>query len=144
MGSGDLVAGRKALIDSAELAAEMTRAGAKALGLTLFAASAPGAALTAISAPGGLDSSAIVKEFRESFGAVVANGQGEMKGKLFRIAHLGYYDYLDTIGILAALEHVLARVSGRDVEYGSAVRAAQQVYAEWVRGDARVTAGVSR
>src|SRR5881397_407981 len=53
MGSGDLVAGRKALIDSAELAAEMTRAGAKALGLNLFAASAPAAALTAISAPGG-------------------------------------------------------------------------------------------
>ena len=44
----------------------------------------------------------------------------------------------------AALEHVLARVSGTDVEYGTAVRAAQQVYAERVRGDARVTAGVSR
>jgi aspartate aminotransferase-like enzyme len=144
MGNGDLVGGRKALIASAELAAEMTRAGAKALGLKLFAASAPAAALTAISVPGGIDSSAMVKEFRESFGAVVANGQGEMKGKLFRIAHLGYYDYLDTIGILAALEHVLARVSGREVEYGSAVRAAQQVYAERVREDARVTAGVSR
>ena len=48
----------------------------------------------------------MVKQFREDFGAVVANGQGEMKGKVFRIAHLGYYDYLDTIGILAALEHV--------------------------------------
>jgi aspartate aminotransferase-like enzyme len=144
MGNGNLVAGRNALIDSAELAAEMARSGAKALGLKLFAASAPAAALTAISAPGGIDSSAIVREFRQSFGAVVANGQGEMKGMLFRIAHLGYYDYLDTIGILAALEHVLACVSGRDVEYGSAVRAAQQVYAESVRGDTRVTAGASR
>ena len=65
----------------------------------------------------------------ESFDAVVANGQGEMKGKLFRIAHIGYYDYLDTIGILAALEHVLARTTGRTVEYGAAVRAAQEVYA---------------
>jgi aspartate aminotransferase-like enzyme len=143
MGNGDLVAGRKALIESAELAAEMTRAGAKALGLKLFAAAAPAAALTAISAPGGVDSSAMVKEFRESFGAVVANGQGEMKGKLFRVAHLGYYDYLDTIGILAALEHVLARVSGTDVEYGTAVRAAQQVYAERISRDNRVTAVVS-
>jgi aspartate aminotransferase-like enzyme len=52
-----------------------------------------------------------------------------MKGKLFRIAHIGYYDYLDTIGILGALEHVLARVIDRSVEYGAAVRAAQEVYA---------------
>jgi aspartate aminotransferase-like enzyme len=129
MGEGDLVAGRKALVDNAELAAEMTRAGAQALGLKLFALSAPAAALTAIQAPAGIDSGALVRQFRESFAAVVANGQGEMKGQLFRIAHLGYYDYLDTIGILAALEHVLARVTGQPVEYGAAVRAAQEVYA---------------
>jgi aspartate aminotransferase-like enzyme len=128
MGSGDLAKGREKLIDNAELCAEMTRAGAKALGLKLFA-SAPGAALTAITSPDGLDSGKIVKDFRESFDAVIANGQGEMKGQLFRIAHIGYYDYLDTIGILAALEHVLARTTGKDVEYGAAVRAAQQVYA---------------
>jgi aspartate aminotransferase-like enzyme len=129
MGDGDLVAGRKALIDNAGLAAEMTRAGAQALGLKLFASSAPAAALTGIQSPSGIDSGVIVKQFRESFAAVVANGQGEMKGQLFRIAHLGYYDYLDTIGILAALEHVLASVTGRPVEYGAAVRAAQEVYA---------------
>ena len=129
MGNGDLVAGREALINNAELAAEMTRAGAQAMGLKLFAAFSPAAALTAIQPPAGTDSSAIVKEFRESFAAVVANGQGEMKGKLFRIAHLGYYDYLDTIGILAALEHVLTSVTGKPVEYGAAVRAAQEVYA---------------
>ena len=129
MGKGDLAAGREALVNNAELAAEMTRAGAQALGLKLFAASAPAAALTAIQSPTGIDSSAIVKEFRESFAAVVANGQGEMKGKLFRIAHLGYYDYLDTVGILAALEHVIASVTGRPVQYGAAVRAAQEVYA---------------
>src|ERR1700720_3818430 len=79
MGNGDLVAGRKALVDNAELAAEMTRAGVKALGLELFT-SAPGAALTAINSPAGLDSGKLVKEFRESFSAVVANGQGDMKG----------------------------------------------------------------
>jgi len=136
MGDGDLVAGRKALVDNAELAAEMTRAGAQALGLGLFALSAPAAALTAIQSPGGIDSGAIVKQFRESFAAVVANGQGEMKGQLFRIAHLGYYDYLDTIGILAALEHVLASVTGQKVEYGAAVRAAQEVYARSLRSQA--------
>ncbi len=129
MGDGDLAAGREVLVNNAELAAEMTRAAAQALGLKLFAPSSPAAALTAIQSPAGIDSGAIVKEFRESFAAVVANGQGEMKGKLFRIAHLGYYDYLDTIGILAALEHVLASVTGKPVEYGTAVRAAQEVYA---------------
>ena len=129
MGNGDLAAGREALVNNAELAAEMTRAGALALGLKLFAAAAPAAALTAVSSPPGIDSGAIVKEFRESFNAVVANGQGEMKGQLFRIAHIGYYDYLDTIGILAALEQVLAAVTSKPVEYGAAVRAAQQVYA---------------
>jgi aspartate aminotransferase-like enzyme len=128
MGKGDLARGREELVNNAELCAEMTRAGAQALGLKLYA-SPPAAALTAICAPEGIDSSKLVKEFREAFDAVVANGQGEMKGQLFRIAHIGYYDYLDTIGILGALEHVLARVTGRSVEYGAAVRAAQQVYA---------------
>ena len=131
MGNGDLAKGREGLVDNAELCAEMTRAGAQALGLKLFAAS-PGAALTAITSPDGIDSGKIIKEFRETFDAVLANGQGEMKGQLFRIAHIGYYDYLDTIGILAALEHVLGRVTGRTVEYGSAVRAAQEVYARAV------------
>src|SRR5438094_6214013 len=130
MGDGDLVAGREALVNNAELAAAMTRAGAQALGLKLFSPSCPSAALTAIKAPAGIDSGAIVKEFRESFAAVVANGQSEMKGKLFRVAHIGYYDYLDTIGILAALEQVLASVTATPVEYGAGVRAAQEVYAK--------------
>jgi len=128
MGNGDVARGRTALVDNAELCAEMTRAGAQALGLKLYAA-APAAALTAICPPDGIDSGKMIKEFRESFEAVVANGQGEMKGQLFRIAHIGFYDYLDTIGILGALEQVLGRCTGRPVEYGAAVRAAQQVYA---------------
>ncbi len=128
MGNGNLAQGGQELVQNAGLCAEMTRAGAQALGLKLYA-SRPASALTAISSPDGVDAGAIVKEFRESFDAVVANGQGEMKGKLFRIAHIGYYDYLDTIGILAALEHVLAKVTAKPVEYGAAVRAAQEVYA---------------
>jgi aspartate aminotransferase-like enzyme len=133
MGNGDLAKGRDALVDNAELCAAMTRAGAQAVGLKLYATS-PAAALTAICSPDGVDSGKIIKEFRESFDAVVANGQGEMKGQLFRIAHIGYYDYLDTIGVLGALEHVLARCTGKAVEYGAAVRAAQQVYAHGLSG----------
>jgi aspartate aminotransferase-like enzyme len=133
MGKGDLAKGREALVDNAEMCAEMTRAGVQAVGLKLFATS-PAAALTAIRSPEGIDSGKIIKEFRESFDAVVANGQGEMKGQLFRIAHIGYYDYLDTIGILGALEHVLARCTGKAVEYGAAVRAAQEAYARGLSG----------
>jgi len=133
MGDGNLAAGREALVANAELCAAMTRAGVEALGLKLFAPISPAAALTAVAAPAGSDSTAICKLFREQFGAVVANGQVEMKGQLFRIAHIGYYDYLDTIGVLAALEHVIAEATGRVVEFGCAVRAAQQTYAK-VRG----------
>ena len=130
MGDGNLAGGRDALIANAELCAAMTRAGVQALGLKLFSASSPGAALTAVAAPEGTDSNAICKRFRDQFGAVVANGQAEMKGQLFRIAHIGYYDYLDTVGVLAALEHVIADLTKKKVEFGSAVRAAQEVYSD--------------
>ena len=138
MGDGNLAAGRDSLIANAELCAAMTRAGVEALGLKLFAPSSPAAALTAVAAPAGADSTAICKRFREQFGAVVANGNAELKGQLFRIAHIGYYDYLDTVGVLAALEHVIAEVTGKAVEFGCAVRAAQQVYAGCVGTDAFV------
>jgi aspartate aminotransferase-like enzyme len=128
MGDGNLAAGRNALIANAELCAAMTRAGVEALGLKLFAPDSPASALTAVAAPAGTDSTAICKRFREQFGAVVANGNGDMKGQLFRIAHIGYYDYMDTIGVLAALEHVIAETTGKAVEFGCAVRAAQEVY----------------
>ena len=128
-GGGDLAAGRELLINNAETAAAMTRAGAQALGLKLYPSGPPAAALTAIAAPEGVDSSDIVKAFRNHFGAIVANGQGEMKGQLFRIAHLGYYDYLDTIAAVGALEQVLAQM-GRKVELGAGLRAAQEVYAQ--------------
>lgn len=127
-GNGDLAAGRELLINNAETAAAMTRAAANALGLKLFSVDSPGAALTAIASPAGVDSSDIVKLFRNHFGAVIANGQGEMKGQLFRIAHLGYYDYLDTIAAIGALEQVLAEI-GQPVALGAGLRAAQEVYA---------------
>jgi aspartate aminotransferase-like enzyme len=133
LGDGDLAAGRDALIANAELAAAMTRAGVQALGLELFSPSCPAAALTAVEPPAGVESGVIIKEFRERFGAVVANGQGEMKGQLFRIAHIGYYDYLDTIGILAALEQIVASMNSRRINFGAAVSAAQEVYAAKTR-----------
>ena len=71
-----------------------------------------------------------MKEFRERFAIVMANGQGDMKGKLFRIAHLGYYDYMDAIGVVGALEHVLAKVApSYNFELGAGVRAVQEAFA---------------
>jgi aspartate aminotransferase-like enzyme len=119
--------GRENLIGNAALLAEATRAAARALGLRLFAVGSPANALTAICAPEGVDSGAIVKEMRARFGAIVANGQGSMKGKIFRLAHLGYYDTADLFAVLAALEIVLLKV-GHKLELGSGVRAAQEVY----------------
>jgi aspartate aminotransferase-like enzyme len=130
-GGGDLAAGRDALVDNAETCAAMTRAAIEALGLTLFAPTAPSAAATAILAPEGVDSGVIVKELKSRFAAIVTNGQGEMKGKIFRIAHIGLFDYMDTIAILAALEQVAAsslRLPG--FHFGHSLAAAQQVYAE--------------
>ena len=119
--------GRENLIANAALLAEATREAAKALGLKLFAECSPANALTAICAPEGMDSGAIVKEMRARFGAIVSNGQGSMRGKMFRLAHLGYYDAPDLFAVLAALEIVLVKL-GHKVDLGSGVRAAQEVY----------------
>ncbi|PYV24463.1 MAG: alanine--glyoxylate aminotransferase family protein, partial [Acidobacteria bacterium] len=119
--------GRENLIENAALLAEATRAAAKALGLGLFAACSPSSAVTAINAPQGTDSGLIVKELRTRFGAIVSNGQGSMRGQIFRLAHLGYYDALDQFAVVAALEIALVRL-GHKVELGSGVRAAEEVY----------------
>jgi len=119
--------GRENLIANAALLAEASRAAAQALGLKLFAESSPANAATAVCAPAGMDSGAIVKELRTRFGAIIANGQGSMKGQIFRLAHLGYYDMADLFAVFAALEIVLLKL-GQKVELGSGVRAAQEVY----------------
>ncbi|HEX5236348.1 MAG TPA: alanine--glyoxylate aminotransferase family protein [Silvibacterium sp.] len=129
-GGGDLAAGRKALVENAETCAAMTRAAVQALGLKLFAPGAPAAAATAVHAPEGVDSGVIVKELKSRFGAVVTNGQGEMKGQIFRIAHIGLFDYMDTIAIIGALEQVAAaalKLPG--FEFGKGLAAAQKIYA---------------
>lgn len=119
--------GRDNLIANAALLAEATREAAVALGLTNFAASSPANAMTAINAPTGIESTKVVKEMRSRFGAILTDGQGSMKGHMFRIAHLGYYDFLDLLAILGGLEIALQKV-GHKAELGSGVRAAQAVY----------------
>jgi aspartate aminotransferase-like enzyme len=127
---GDLEQGRIALVDNALTNAAATRAGLVALGFTLFAPTAPAAAATAVAVPEGLSSDDVVKTLKSRFATVIANGQGEMKGKIFRIAHLGFFDYLDTIALLGAMEHIAKDTLKLPVEYGQGVAAAQKVYAE--------------
>jgi aspartate aminotransferase-like enzyme len=128
---GDLAAGRDALIDNAETCAAMTRAAVQALGLELFGPSHYSAAATAVLPPAGVDSGVIVKDLKSRFAAIVTNGQGEMKGKIFRIAHIGLFDFMDTIAIIAALEQVAAaKLNLPGFAFGQALAAAQQVYAE--------------
>lgn len=121
--------GMDKLVDNAQLLARATRAAAVELGLELFAPSSPSASVTAIKAPAGMDSSVIVKEFRNRFGSIIANGQGSMKGQIFRIAHLGYFDFADLFAMVAELELILA-ANGVPVKFGSGVAAVQNVYAE--------------
>jgi aspartate aminotransferase-like enzyme len=130
---GDLEKGRIALVNNAEVNAAATRAGLVALGFTLFAPTAPAAAATAVAVPEGMDSGAVVKALKARFALVTANGQGEMQGKIFRVAHLGFFDYLDTVALLAAMEHIAKETLGLPVVYGQAVEAAQRLYAEAVK-----------
>jgi aspartate aminotransferase-like enzyme len=130
-GGGDLAAGRDALIDNAETCAAMTRAAVQALGLQLFGPGNYSAAATAVVAPAGVDSGVIVKELKSRFAAIVTNGQGDMKGKIFRIAHIGLFDYMDTIAIIGALEQVAAsKLKLPGFAFGKALAAAQQVFAD--------------
>jgi aspartate aminotransferase-like enzyme len=127
---GDLEKGRIALVDNAQVNAAATRAGLTALGFTLFAPSAPAAAATAVAVPEGMNSGDVVKALKTRFALVTANGQGEMQGKILRVAHLGFFDYLDTVALLGAMEHIAKDTLGLPVEYGKAVAAAQKTYAE--------------
>ncbi|HEX6546538.1 MAG TPA: alanine--glyoxylate aminotransferase family protein [Bryobacteraceae bacterium] len=116
------------LITNAQLLAHATRTAAKTLGLELFSSS-PGSSVTAIRPPAGMDSGVIVKEFRSRFNAIIANGQGSMKGQIFRIAHLGFFDFHDLFAVIAELELILT-ANGHPVKLGSGVAAVQNIYAD--------------
>jgi len=121
--------GMNKLIENAQLLAKATRAAVTAMGLELFSPASPAASVTAVKAPAGMDSGVIVKGFRNEFGMIIANGQGSMKGQIFRIAHLGYFDFADLFAVIGALELIL-NANGFATPYGKGVAAVQTVYAE--------------
>jgi len=104
------------------------RAGVKALGLELFSPDEDrSAVVTAIRAPAGIDSGDVIRGVRDRFGITIANGQGELKGKIFRLGHIGWFDVFDITTQIGAVELVLADL-GADVERGSAVTAALEAF----------------
>ena len=109
------------------------REGAKAMGLELFSPDDDrSAVVTAIRAPDGIDATELVRSLRDRFGITIANGQGVLKGKIFRIGHICYFDVFDITTALAAVEVVLADL-GAELERGVAVTRALEAYEERAR-----------
>jgi len=109
------------------------REGAKAMGLELFSPDEErSAVVTAIRAPEGVDATEVVSALRDRFGITIANGQGVLKGKVFRIGHIGWFDVFDITTALAAVELALAD-AGAEIERGVAVTRALDAWAEHTR-----------
>jgi aspartate aminotransferase-like enzyme len=124
-----------------------TREAVKALGLKLFA-QVPCDVLTSIVVPTGIDGKAIVKRMREDYGVSIAGGQGDMVGKIIRLAHMGYMERFDVIIGISALEMMLHQL-GYKVELGKGVAAAELAFLSRPRSapstaKAPATAGASK
>ncbi len=122
--------GLDAVFDRHAALGRACREGAKAMGLELFSPDEDrSAVVTAIRSPDGIDAGEIVAALRDRFGITIAGGHGELKGKIFRIGHIGWFDVFDITTSLAALELALAD-AGADIERGVAVTRALEAYTE--------------
>ncbi|MBX7150486.1 alanine--glyoxylate aminotransferase family protein [bacterium] len=104
--------------------AEGCRRAVKALGLQVFAEK-PANSVTPVKVPEGLDADKIFKILRSDFGMTLASGQDHLKGKIFRISHLGYYDVFDMVTVIAGIENALHRL-GWKFETGAGVKTFQE------------------
>jgi aspartate aminotransferase-like enzyme len=118
--------GLEAVFHRHEKLAEATRRAVKALGLELYAPDSPSDAVTAVKIPGGIDGEKLKDLFFKKFGITVAEGQDRAKGKIIRIAHLGYYERLDMVMVISALEMLLKEM-GHSFELGTGVKAAEEI-----------------
>jgi aspartate aminotransferase-like enzyme len=109
-----------------ERLAMTTRKAVQALGLELYAKESPSNAVTAIMTPPGIDGQAVYKNLREKYGITAAGGQDRARGKIFRIAHLGYVDKFDVITAIAGIEMVLKGM-GHPVQLGTGVATAEEL-----------------
>jgi aspartate aminotransferase-like enzyme len=108
--------------------AAAARAGFRAMGMEIFA-NPPNNALTVAKVPAGLDGNVLLSKLEKQYGLKLANGQDELKGKIVRLAHMGYIDQFDVLAALSGVELVLKEM-GHPVEPGKGVAAAQRVFAE--------------
>jgi aspartate aminotransferase-like enzyme len=109
-----------------ETLADATRKAVQAIGLDIYPKESPSNSVTAIVAPSGIDGQAVYKNLREKYGITAAGGQDKAKGKVFRIAHLGYSDRFDVITAIAGIEMVLKGM-GYPVKLGTGVAVAQEL-----------------
>ena len=109
--------------------ARATREGVKGFGLEVFAKNAPSDAVTAVLAPEGFDGEALYKNLRKQYGITAAGGQDQLKGKVFRLSHIGYSDTFDIITAISGVEMALYRM-GYKHPLGSGVAKAQAVLIE--------------
>ena len=113
-----------------QMLSEATRAAAEAMGLKVYSSS-PSLSVTAIWVPDGVDEGKLRKTIRGTYGMQIAGGQGDIKGKVIRIGHMGYVDAADTLGVIGALELALI-AQGYKLEPGTGLKAAQAVFAKAV------------
>jgi aspartate aminotransferase-like enzyme len=118
--------GIEAVFRRHEMLADATRTAVKALGLELYALHSPSNAVTAVKVPEGIQGGKLKNLFFEKFGITVAGGQDQAKGKIIRIAHLGYYERLDMVMVISALEMLLKEM-GYAFELGTGVKAAEEI-----------------
>ncbi len=109
------------------LLAKAARAGVESLGLDVFAKS-PTNSLTAVKAPDGVDSADIIN-LMKTYGVHISNGQGSLKGKIFRIAHLGYFDKMDVVMAISALEMALRKL-GINASFGKGIEKVMETFVE--------------
>ncbi len=125
-----LVEGLEAAFDRHARLGRACREGAKAMGLELFSPDDErSAVVTAIRAPEGVDATEIVSSLRDRFGITIANGHGELRGKIFRIGHIGWFDVFDIVTALAAVELILTD-AGAEIERGVAATRVLETWAE--------------
>lgn len=110
------------------LLAKATREACEALGMKVFSKQ-PSDSVTGIMYPPGVDD-AFRKKLQAKYGINAAGGQDDLKGKCFRVSHMGYVDPIETIGMIAAIEYTLAEL-GVAVEIGKGVAAATRVLKDW-------------
>ena len=107
--------------------AQATREGVRGFGLDVFAKNIPSDAVTAVVSPQGIDGQAVYKNLREQYGITAAGGQDQLKGKVFRLSHMGYADVFDVITAVSGVEMVLTRLGYKEKPLGSGVARAQSI-----------------